>query len=266
MFCRSFYYQLGAGLLTLSLGLAGCSSPSILSNSRVPVRSMSAQSPSNPALYPIEEGLTWHYVLRSQQNGQPGPERPMHMRIAQAESDTEGRVAVLERFYKDLALPPTRVTARGDRIILSRLADPPPPTGPSLKILELPPILGASWTGRPLPAGNEEKVQVLGWEEAAVPAGSFRVLHVVHRLSYSNGESDSLHYWYAAGTGCVRMIETVTVYLGGTPHKLSAEGQLLRVENQAERPPKHPRASAQKLDQFAPGLMPVASLASEGRF
>lgn len=218
-------------LLAAVIVLHGCASqgpPTVERPGAQPMATRQVNTGSD--LYPTKVGMTWHYALHSLQNAQPGPARPMRMQVVRASENNGAREAVLERFYKDAAVAPTRVISTPDRVILSRLADPAPPEGPSLTILRLPPTEGAFWSGRPLPPGNQERVQVGSWEKVVVPAGEYQALHVTHALAYANGESDSLDYWYAPGIGCVRMIETVTVYLAGKPQKLAAEGRLVGVE------------------------------------
>lgn len=182
------------------------------------------------ALYPLTAGLRWDYVLRQRQNDGTIKERPMAMGVARSAEVAPGVVeAVLERGYQGWAPPATRARATADRVVLNRLADPAPPEGPSLTILELPAQAGARWPGRPLAGGHQETVVVKGEEDVAVPAGSYKAVHVVHELRYANGDGDDLEYWYAPGAGCVRMIERTTVEVGGVPMKLAVEGVLTKL-------------------------------------
>ena len=149
----------------------------------------------------------------------------MAMGVTSAHEAAPGVVeAVLERRYENWSPPATRAVATGDRVVLSRLAEPV--GGPSLTILHLPPTPGERWPGRPLPAGNAETIVVRGLEDVAVPAGAYRAVHVAHELRYANGDGDTLEYWYAPGAGCVRMIERTTLSVGGQPLKLEVEGVL----------------------------------------
>jgi hypothetical protein len=170
-------------------------------------------------------GVRWSYVLRQSHEGQPLPERTMEMGILRAEARPGGVVeAVLERRYRNFQLPPTRVLVRPDAVVLSRLADPI--DGPSLTILRGLPAAGATWGGRPLKPGNDERVVVIGEEDVEVPAGRWRAWRVDHELRYADGDGDTLSYWYASGVGCVRMIERTTVYVGTEKRKLEVDGLL----------------------------------------
>lgn len=207
----------------------------------------SGQSASGRSLYPTAQGLTWHYATRAIRDGIPGNETPMEMAVLSV-AETKGlREAVLRRRYRDLQLPETRVQTTPREISLSRLADPPPPGGPFLKILKFPIKADQSWAGRQLPLGNSETVSIVGWESIRVPAGSFSALHVRHTLQYANGGNDSLDYWYTEGLGCAKMVETITILIGGLPKKLVAEGLLRRMEKGGpvvtadKRPPGTPR-------------------------
>jgi hypothetical protein len=149
----------------------------------------------------------------------------MQMGILRAEARAGGTVeAVLERRYRGLQFPPTRVLVRPDAVVLSRLADPL--DGPSLTILRGAPAVGASWPGRPLKPGNEERVVVIGEEDVEVPAGRWRGWRVDHVLRYADGEGDTLSYWYVPGVGCARMIERTTIYVGSEKRKLEVDGLL----------------------------------------
>jgi hypothetical protein len=176
-------------------------------------------------LYPVTVGVRWSYVLRQSHQGQALPERTMEMGILRAEARPGGVVeAVLERRYRSLQLPPTRVLVRPDAVVLSRLADPI--DGPSLTILRSFPAAGAAWGGRPLKPGNDERVVVIGEEDVEVPAGRWRAWRIDHELRYADGDGDTLSYWYVAGVGCVRMIERTTVHVGSEKRKLEVDGLL----------------------------------------
>lgn len=209
---------------TLLLALSACGRTAGPLGVRQP-NGWSRVQASAVAHYPLEQGLRWDYVLRQTHQGHPMPERSMTMGIAESTRREDGSVeATLQRRYKDLQLPATRVVADGSRVVLARAADPL--TGPSLTILRWPASPGDVWQGRPLPTGNSEAVVVIGEETVEVPAGRWKALRVDHRLTYADGDGDVLSYWYAQGVGCVRMIERTTVTMGGEKHKLAVEGLL----------------------------------------
>ncbi|MEB3329129.1 MAG: hypothetical protein VKQ33_07855 [Candidatus Sericytochromatia bacterium] len=227
----------------VAVGLGGCARD-VPSLGRVARAGEALQARSLPVggalreLYPVSVGTRWSYVLRQSHPGQALPERAMDLGIARAEARAGGVVeAVLERRYRGLQLPATRVLVRPDAVVLSRLADPI--DGPSLAILRGVPAPGAAWGGRPLKPGNDERVMVIGLEDVAVPAGRWRAWRVDHALRYANGDGDVLSYWYAAGVGCVRMIERTTLYVGPEKRTLEVEG-LLKAQVPGGWPPDLP--------------------------
>lgn len=212
--------------------------PGAVSRPTAPLRARDAAP-----LYPLTAGLRWDYLLRQRQENGTVRERPMAMGVARAAVLSPGVVeAVLERGYEGWAPPATRAQASADRVVLSRLAEPAPPEGPSLTILRLPATAGERWPGRPLGGGHRETVVVRGEEDVDVPAGRFLATHVDHDLAYANGDGDVLSYWYVAGMGCVRMIERTTIYMGDKPMKLAVEGVLTKLTPDAW--PQTPASSA----------------------
>lgn len=215
-------------IATSSAAVTACSPRSAPGAVSRPVATLRARDAAS--LYPLTAGLRWDYLLRQRQDDGSVRERPMAMGVARAAEIAPGLVeAVLERGYEGWSPPATRARASAERVVLSRLADPAPPEGPSLTILHLPATAGDRWPGRPLTGGHRETVVVRGEEEVVVPAGTFRTTHVDHELAYANGDGDVLSYWYAPGAGCVRMIERTTIYMGDKPMKLAVEGVLTKL-------------------------------------
>ncbi len=225
---RFVHASIWALITAASVAVTACAShpaPGAVSRPAAALRARDAAP-----LYPLTTGLRWDYLLRQRQENGTVRERPMAMGVARAAEIAPGLVeAVLERGYEGWSPPATRARASADQVVLSRLADPAPPEGPSLTILRLPANAGDRWPGRPLTGGHQETVVVRGEEEVAVPAGTFHATHVDHELAYANGDGDVLSYWYAPGVGCVRMIERTTIYVGDKPMKLAVEGVLTKL-------------------------------------
>ncbi|MEB3198758.1 MAG: hypothetical protein VKP62_16295 [Candidatus Sericytochromatia bacterium] len=154
--------------------------------------------------------------------------------IAERQAVGSATCAVLQRRYGNFEPPPTRIWVTPDSVKLSRLNSPV--NGPSITILRAPWQSGASWPGRPLPDGHSEVISVIGMRDTEVPAGRFETWQVDHLIRYADGNSDVLSYWYAAGVGCVRMIERATLYVGGKPVKLATEACLTRFQAKAWPP------------------------------
>ncbi|MFN3429569.1 MAG: hypothetical protein ACK46X_06420 [Candidatus Sericytochromatia bacterium] len=177
--------------------------------------------------YPVTPGSTWEYQLHQRQANGDTQTRPMTIAIDSAKTRADGVVeAVTSRRYQSWAPPATRVLKFPDRVVLSRLSDPE--DGPSITVLKLPLEPGAAWPGRPLEGGHKETIRAIGREAVTVPAGTFEAYRVDHELAYANGDSDTLHYWYAPGVGVVKMIERSTLYQNGQPLKLQVTGELER--------------------------------------
>lgn len=207
------------------LALAGChAAPSPIA---APVRTAGAKAAravsSDP--YPVTAGSKWEYVLHQKQPDGSVHERPMTMEVTSAKTRDNGVVeAVLERQYQSWAPPATRVLHYPDKVVLSRLSDPE--DGPSMTILQLPFTADAKWPGRPFGGGNSETVHAIAEETVTVPAGTFKAYHVDHEITYAQGSTDTLNYWYAPGVGCVKMIERTTLWQGDTPVHLEVTGEL----------------------------------------
>jgi hypothetical protein len=218
-------------LLTIAGPLAACSAgPS--GGRLLPVlggmQAVAFSVASEGSLYPLTAGLRWDYDLIQKQADGSIKVRQMGMGVAASWQTALGVTeARLERAYGVWAPPATRAVSDTQGVSLSRAADAP--GGPSLQIIKLPADAGARWPGRPLTGGNAETVVVRGEEDIEVPAGKFRAIHVDHEITYANGDGDVLSYWYAPGSGCVRMIERTTIAIGGVPQKLAVEGVLTKL-------------------------------------
>ncbi len=186
--------------------------------------SVSSEGP----LYPLTAGLRWDYDLRQKQADGSIKVRQMGMGVAASSQTASGVTeARLERGYEGWSPPATRAVSDAQGVRLSRAAEAP--GGPSLRIIKLPADAGARWPGRPLTGGNAESIVVRGEEDIEVPAGKFRAIHVDHEITYANGDGDVLSYWYAPGSGCVRMIERTTISIGGVTQKLAVEGVMTKL-------------------------------------
>jgi hypothetical protein len=69
-------------------------------------------------------------------------------------------------------------------------------------------------------------VHAIAIETVTVPAGTFEAMRVDHEITYAQGATDTLNYWYAPGVGCVKMIERTTLFSGPTPTHLEVIGEL----------------------------------------
>jgi hypothetical protein len=175
--------------------------------------------------YPVTVGSKWSYVLQQKQPDGTVHERPMTMEVTSAKAREGGVVeAVLERQYQSWAPPATRVMHYPDKVVLSRLADPE--DGPSLTIMHLPFAADSKWPGRPYGGGNSETVHAIAEVSVTVPAGTFKAYKVDHEITYAQGTTDTLEYWYAPGVGFVKMIERTTLWQGDTPLHLEVTGEL----------------------------------------
>lgn len=209
----------------ICLALTGCQGPLVqgvgVANTGVQARNAGGD------LYPLEVGRRWDYQLLQRQDDGPIREKRMTVAITRVEDVTPDEVeAVMERRYGDFQAPDTRVRKRADRVLLSRLADPAPPQGPSIMILKFPLVVGDSWPGREFGGGNTETIMPRGLEYIGVPAGYFMAERLDHLIAYANGETDTLTYWYAPRVGLVKMVERITIFGGEKPIHLESEGNL----------------------------------------
>jgi hypothetical protein len=213
------------GSMVAVLALSGChANPSPLAATARQAGAKVARSVAADP-YPVTVGSKWEYVLHQKQPDGSVHERPMSMAITSAKTRDNGIVeAVLERQYQSWAPPATRVMHYPDKVVLSRLSDPE--DGPSMTIMRLPFAADAKWPGRPFGGGNSETVHVIGEEAVTVPAGSFKAFRVDHEITYAQGGTDTLNYWYAPGVGCVKMIERTTLWQGDTPIHMEVTGDL----------------------------------------
>lgn len=235
------------GLLALPLIASSCSvAPAA---SQRPSAIQAARSAQHP--YPVEPGTEWAYQTRQKRNDGSFSERWMKMRIASAQALGSGVTeAVLERESPNGPMAPTRIRVHADKVVLTRLASSP--DGPSLTILKLPPTAGETWTGRPYTNGNHEAITAQGWEDVTVPAGTFRAWRVDQTVTYAQGGSDTLNYWYAPGVGTVKMVERTTLWLGPEPTRLEVTASLTAVTRGA--PAGSPAEGAAPRERGTPGL------------
>lgn len=209
-------------LCSLALTLAAChAAPAPLAvRAASTVRAAAADD-----LYPVEAGRTWTYALDQQQGDDPVQHRAMTIRITSSREISPGLTeAVLDRDYGGFKPPSTRVRKDASHVSLSRLTDPV--DGPSITILNLPLTVGASWPGRDFGGGNTETIFPQGPESVTVPAGTFAAQRVDHHIHYAQGTEDVLSYWYAPGTGMVKMIERLTVWQGSAAVHMISTGSL----------------------------------------
>lgn len=212
------------GLLALPLIASSCAIAPVASPRPSAVKV--AQSAQHP--YPVEPGTEWAYQTLQKRNDGSFSERWMKMRIISAQKLGDGVTeAVLERESPNGPMPTTRIRVHPDKVVLTRLASSP--DGPSLTILKLPPAVGETWPGRPYANGNQETIAAQGWEDVTVPAGTFRAWRVDQTVTYAQGGSDTLNYWYAPGVGTVKMVERVTLWMGPEPTHLEVTANLTAV-------------------------------------
>lgn len=197
--------------IAIALLTAGCGTLGQAPNIQSANPSLRAKA-ETPALYPMAEGWHWRYRTLLKKGDQP--ERPgadQRMRISRALSGSEGEGVLLDRWLGEFQPPTTRVETTPAGVRLSRYLKP---EEGSLTILKYPLRLGESWPGRKWPQADET-ISYAGTESVEVPAGTFISHRMDHRIVYSDGHSDSLHYWYAPGVGMVKGIEGLTILQGG---------------------------------------------------
>lgn len=211
--------RLGVGLL--AVGLVGCGGALPLGSSEsapVAVRSVNGLG----ALYPAEPGRYWVYATTSRAD--EGPERPQpdqRFSITEASASADGWRAVMKRWFGDRPMPPTLIERSGEAVVLSRWGQPE--LG-SLTVLKWP-LSAAPWPGRRW-AQAAETVSITGTESVTVPAGSYLAVTTEHAIRYESGRVDRLRYWYVAGIGMVKAIESLTIDLGQGPSVQTATAQL----------------------------------------
>jgi hypothetical protein len=235
------------GLLALPLIASSCSVAPIASQRP----STAAFAKSAQPLYPVEAGTEWAYQTRQKRNDGSFSERWMKMRIASAQNLGDGVTeAVLERESPNGPMPTTRIRVHPDKVVLTRLASSP--DGPSLTIMQLPPAVGETWPGRPYSNGNRETIAAQGWEDVTVPAGTFRAWRVDQTVTYAQGGTDTLNYWYAPGVGTVKMVERVTLWMGPEPTHLEVTANLTAVTH--GEPGESPADGVMPRESGTPGL------------
>jgi hypothetical protein len=215
--------------------LNSCNSAVSILNEKVNTLSVDNQLTQ---IYPLKTGLTWNYDLEQFQNDQPATKfKEMTITVVNNDNNT----ALLKRFYPNSAIQPnqTLATIYPDHIDLSRYVQQSvfESFGSAFKegkdfitILQSPLESGQSWEGR-IFQGGSEKLVVSGREKVNVPAGVFNALKIWHHLTYDNGKEDNLYYWYAEGTGTVKMHEEITFNLSGQWVKLKSIGVLKGFSN-----------------------------------
>jgi hypothetical protein len=235
------------GLLALTFLASSCAIAPVATQR--PGAGQAARSAQHP--YPVAPGTVWEYQTRQKRNDGSFSERWMKMRIASAQALGSGVTeAVLERESPNGPMPTTRIRVHPDKVVLTRLASSP--DGPSLTIMKWPPTLGETWPGRPYTNGNHETISAQGWEDVTVPAGTFRAWRVDQTVTYAQGGTDTLNYWYAPGVGTVKMVERVTLWMGPEPTRLEVTANLTAVTHGAPAGPA-PESTAPR-ERGTPGL------------
>lgn len=186
--------------------------------------------------YPLKKDMSWTYKLTQTQDGQGNNKfKEMTMSVVDEKNETGFKSYVLKRYYPNSSIQPNQTLAKvfGDHIELSRyvqqelfnIPNLPTRTKDYIISMKFPLKEGDSWGGRDFPDGTE-LISVKGHETITVPFGTFDCVKVNHHLTYKNGKSDDLFYWYAPNIGMVKLHEEITVQLGDKFVKMAAEGDL----------------------------------------
>lgn len=186
--------------------------------------------------YPLKKDMSWTYKLTQTQDGQGNNKfKEMTMSVVDEKNEDAFKSYVLKRYYSNSSIQPNQTLAKvfNDHIELSRYVQQelfnttnlPARTKDYIISMKFPVSEGDSWSGRDFPDGTE-LISVKGHESITVPFGTFDCVKVNHHISYKNGKSDDLFYWYSPNIGMVKLHEEITVQLGDRFVKMEADGEL----------------------------------------
>jgi hypothetical protein len=150
--------------------------------------------------YPLRPGDSWSY-RHSEGN-------PINMKVLREEKQADGTVQYVVELSSGTLIDYFYSKADG-WVLLHRTTYPDQENGPKFdysppkQYLKNPLTVGAkwSWAGKD---GAKESNEVIGQEWIEVPAGRFKAMKVLSKVSQPEGGSTDKTYWYVEGVGLVK--------------------------------------------------------------
>lgn len=209
---------------------------SSLENEQTSILASSKKTNDNANYYPLKKDMAWTYKLTQSRDGQSNNKfKEMTMSVVDEKNEDGFKSYVLKRYYPNSSIQPNQTLAKvfSDHIELSRYIQQevfnttklPSRTKDYIISMKIPMKDGESWEGRDFSEGTE-LISVKGYETITVPFGTFDCIKINHHLSYKNGKSDDLFYWYAPNIGMIKLHEEITIQLGDRFVKMAADGEL----------------------------------------